>query len=453
MSSLFRAYDVRGKVPQELNEEVMEQIGRAFGRFLDVSPVVVGRDIRNHSFSLFQAFSRGLNNANKKVIDIGQVPTPLVAYWMRKRGYDGGAMITASHNPQNYNGVKFRGERGKAFTWEGGIKRIKALYQQLDSEAEKDQTQAAANTMRQEDPLPSYVEDMVDNISLSQPIKVVLDCSNGTAGLVAPQLFEKAGIETINLNETPDGNFPAHPPVPTNQQAVKAVSEKVTESEADLGIIYDGDSDRAIFIDDRGDLVSSDQSLMLLAEEQLRKKGEGKILVDITMSQAVSEYVRSLGGQPLVSRTGNSYFAEKIDEDDSILVGGEHSGHIFLPALGVPYDDGLFASLAFSAIVSQLDSLKERRKKLPAYHTSQERRVPCPETEKELVVNKVKEHFRSRWQDVIELDGIKVMLKRGWFLLRPSNTEPKLSLRAEAKTKQEMESIRDEVLQEIERYT
>jgi len=454
MSSIFRAYDVRGKVPEELNETIMERIGQAFGQFLTTNRVAVGRDIRNHSPQLFRSFAQGLVTANKQVTDLGQVPTPIVAYWMRKAGFDGGAMITASHNPQNYNGVKFRGEAGKAFTWESGISQIQTIYQQLEASKESKRDgrskQEPRAHLQQAEPLKPYIQDMKEKIKLSSPIKVVIDCGNGATGLVAPQLFEEVGIEAICLNQNPDGSFPAHPPNPTHPEAVKGVERKVVEEGADLGIIYDGDGDRSLFVDEQGDLVSSDQSLMLLAQELLvREERQGKVIFDITMSEAVPEYVRDLGGEALVSRTGNSYFAEKIDQDSSILLGAESSGHIFLPALGVPYDDGIFASLKFSAVVSNLDSLAQAREQLPSYHTSEEKRIPCPEARKQEVIERVKNKFKGRWRDIFELDGIKVILDQGWFLLRPSNTEPKLSLRAEAETEDKMKAIRDEVVREI----
>lgn len=452
MASLFRAYDVRGKVPEELNERVAERIGRAFGQFTDANPIAIGRDVRQHSFKLFQSFAKGLIANGKDIIDLGQVPTPLVAYWMRKQGLNGGAMITASHNPQEYNGIKFRGDKGKAFTWESGISQIQHIYQQLETNREARDKEKLTDKIRETNPLQQYLEDMREKISLSSPVKVVIDCSNGTAGLVAPQLFESLGIDTITLNQTPDGRFPTHPPYPAHPQAVKTVEGKVTATGADLGIIYDGDGDRALFVDEKGNVVSSGQSLMILARDLFQQQNrKGKVIFDVTMSEAVPEYVRELGGEPVISRTGNSYFAEKIDDDASILLGAESSGHIFLPTLGVPYDDGIFASARFSAVVSRLRSLAKMRKQLPSYHTSEEKRISCPEDRKEKVIKEVKEHFKGRWKDIFELDGIKIILDSGWFLLRPSNTEPKLSLRAEAETKQDMEAIRDEVMTEIKR--
>ncbi len=439
--TIFRAYDIRGVFGKNLTEDVVENIGRAFGTYVGGGDIIVGRDCRLSSHALRDAVVRGLISTGCNVIDIGMVPTPVLYFAISHYRKDGGVMVTGSHNPPEYNGLKLcKGE--------------KTLYGE-EIQKLKDMVGAGAfasgeGEVTKKDVKADYIKFIKDRIHLKKKIAVVVDSGNGTAGEISGKLFEELGCRVTKINWKPDGNFPNHHPDPTVDEFLKELIKRVKIERADLGIAYDGDADRLGIVDDRGNIVRGDQILMLFARDVLKERS-GKIIFEVKCSMALAEDIRKNGGIPIMYKTGHSFIKKKMREEGAILA-GEMSGHFFFADNYYGYDDGIFASVRMAELLSKSDErLSETIAKMPRYYSTPEIRIPCPEEEKFRIVEEITRRFQGKY-DIITVDGVRVQFRHGWGLVRASNTEPALILRFEAKTEEKLDEIKELILSELREF-
>ncbi|MGQ9506930.1 MAG: phosphoglucosamine mutase [Candidatus Bathycorpusculaceae bacterium] len=442
--SIFRAYDIRGIFGKQLTETVAAVLGAAIGVFWGRSKkVVVGRDVRLSGETLRNALVSGLV-FHCEVVDVGVVPTPLVYFAINNLGKDGGVMITASHNPPEWNGFKLFKRNGCIYG--GEMAKIREIAKTIDFER---LGKRRGKVMNYERIFEDYMDFVLDKIRIEKKISVVADTANGVCGMLVPSLFRRLGCNIITVNEKPDGRFPAHLPEP-KEETLGELKEKVVKAEADFGVGYDGDGDRAVFVDDKGRIIPGDLALMIFAKDALKSKGGGKIVYELSCSMAVEEFVEKHGGVPIVERIGHVFIMDKMISENA-LVGGETSSHFyFLECNGM--DDAIFASLRMAEILSKRsERLSEIVDSLPKYPSIYEKNFECPDHLKFAVIEKLGAKFKDYGLKFLDVDGIKLLDKNGWVLLRPSNTEPLIRVSAEAKTKEKLEELYQFALKELKK--
>jgi len=439
---IFRAYDIRGIFGEDLTEEVATKIGVAFAKFLDGKSVVVGRDVRISGEQLRDALVLGLVS-RCNVTDVGVLPTPLLYFATNILNKDAGIMVTASHNPPKWNGFKaFRGQKGSIYGKD--MEQIKQFAKQVDPKAVGAKNGTAD---RHEGILKEYQDFVQSKIHLERKINVVADTANGTCGVVAPELFERIGCYILTLNKEPDGTFPAHLPVP-KAETLGELMKEVVKHKADFGVGYDGDGDRAVFIDEKGNLIPGDLTLLIFAKDILQKQQGGKVIYELSCSMAVEEYVKKLGGIPLVERVGHTFIMDKMINEKAVL-GGEKSSHFyFADVYGM--DDGVFASMKLAEILSKTDEkLSEIVATLPQYPSVYEKNFESPDKEKFAVIEKIRSQFKEYGLKTLNIDGVKLIEKEGWAILRASNTEPVIRISAEAHTEEKLKELYDFAVKEL----
>jgi len=438
---IFREYDVRGLVDEDLSDELVRALGRAYATFMrravgsERIEIALGRDVRPSSGRLRDVLAEGMAAAGTRVLDVGVVPTPVVYYACHRLGTDGGVMITGSHNPPEYNGFKL-GYRDLPLTGEE-IQRVRGLI-------EADDFDEGPGSF-EERPMTEDYQDMVaSRVELARPVKVVLDPANATGALFAADLLERVGAEVDRLFDEVDGTFPNHHPDPTVDAYVTDLRERVVEIGAELGIGLDGDCDRIGAVDETGRLVRGDQLTAVFARDQLRRTPGERILFDVKSSLALEEDIRAHGGVPLMWKTGHSLAKQKM-KAEAIPFGGEMSGHLFFFHEYWGFDDAIFAACRLCEILSRSDeSLAAMVDSLKQYHSTPEVRIETTEERKWDIVRAAQEHFGARYP-VVDIDGVRVSFERGWALLRASNTQPVIVLRAEGETDADLESIQGEI--------
>jgi phosphomannomutase/phosphoglucomutase len=431
---IFRAYDIRGIFGEDLTEEVAARIGAAFAKFLEGKTVAVGRDARVSGEQLRDALVSGLVT-RCDVTDVGVVPTPLLYFALNRLGKDAGIMVTASHNPPQWNGLKaFRGDEGSIY---GRDMETVREYARAADPKKLGKKRGKATT--HEGIIGEYQDFVQSKIKLERKLSVVADTANGTCGLVAPALFERLGCDVLTLNEEPDGTFPAHLPVP-KEETLGELMKEVVRRKADFGVGYDGDGDRAVFIDEKGKLIPGDLTLLIFAKDILQKNRGGKVVYELSCSMAVEEYVKELGGIPLVERVGHTFIMDKMIGEKALL-GGEKSSHFyFADVYGM--DDGVYASMKMAEILSKTDeTLSEMVAALPQYPSIYEKNFECPDKRKFRVIENVRSQFKRYGLKTLDIDGVKLTEDDGWVILRASNTEPVIRISAEAKTKEKLKKL------------
>jgi len=439
---IFRAYDIRGIFGEDLTEEVAAKIGAAFANFLDGKSVVVGRDARISGEKLRDALVSGLVS-RCDVTDVGLVPTPLLYFAVNRLRKDAGIMVTASHNPPQWNGIKaFRGQKGSIYGKDMETVRDYAKKIDLKTVGEK-----RGKTTTYDGIIREYQDFVQSKIRLERKLKVVADTTNGACGLVAPALFERLGCDILTLNKEPDGTFPAHLPVPKEETLGELMNE-VVKRKADFGVGYDGDGDRAVFIDENGKLIPGDLTLLIFAKDALQKNPGGKVVYELSCSMAVEEYVTKLGGVPIVERVGHTFIMDKMISEKALL-GGEKSSHFyFADVYGM--DDGTFASMKLAEILSKSDQkLSEMVAALPQYPSVYEKNFECPDKQKFVVIEKLRQQFKQHGLKTLNIDGVKLIEKDGWVILRASNTEPVIRISAEARTEEKLKELYDFAVTEL----
>lgn len=438
---IFRQYDIRGIVGDDLNADVARSVGRAYGTMLqaanseDHPDVVVGGDNRPSSPDLVAGLIEGLNQAGVNVLNIGTVPTPLV-YWAEKTlKLDGGIMVTGSHNPAEYNGIKMTLEARSLYG-----DRIQELKGIIEAEAYVTADQPGKAT-----PYPvieRYIEDIKGRIQLPRPIKIGVDCGNGAGALLAVALLEAVGAEVTPLFCWSDGTFPNHHPDPTVDENMEDLIAAVHEHGLELGVAFDGDADRLGVVDDKGRIVRGDILVLLFGLDILERRGAGqKLIFDVKCSQVLPEVFAAAGGEPIMWMTGHSLMKEKMRETGA-LIAGELSGHICIADDYLGFDDALYDACRFVGLVAAWDRpLSAVVDDLPQYVSTPEIRIEIEEERKFAIVEKATEHFRSLY-DVIDVDGVRIQFGDGWGLIRASNTQPVLVARFEASSEDRLAEIR-----------
>ncbi len=433
--SIFRAYDIRGLVDKDFDEEWVETLGRACGTFFAQKGhkrAVVAHDCR-HSSPVYQAHMvKGLLDTGMDVTFINMVATPLFYYAIKKLGFHAGVMITASHNPKEFNGFK---------VWEGEstihTEDIQAIY----SIMAEGKFATGSGVATEVDIEPAYLEELASQTHLSRPIKVVVDGGNGSAGLVCAKLLRRIGADVIPLYCEPDGTFPNHHPDPTVSDNVQALKQAVLEHGAALGIGLDGDGDRIGILDEKGDMMYGDKLLALYARELLKRHPGATIIGEVKCSHLLYEDISRHGGVPIMWKTGHSLIKARMKETNALLA-GEMSGHMFFADRYYGFDDALYAAQRLVEILAQNDQpLSQLLMPWPVTCNTPEIRVDCPEAIKFDLVRRAQEYFRKDF-DMNDVDGVRLTFKDGWALLRASNTQPVLVLRFEAESEERLAAIR-----------
>lgn len=439
---VFKACDVRGIYPDELNRELANDLGRAVGTALAGGPVVVGGDVRISTPELKGALVEGLLETGCQVLDLGTVPTPAFYFAKRKVGIAGGVMVTASHNPARYNGFKIT-----LSDWpitEEEIGRLEALV------TAKRFAQRPGGNVARLSVLSDYVEYVKAGFKVGPPsgMKVVLDCGNGCHSTIAPGVFADLGYEVCPLFCTEDGTFPNREPNPAVAQNLSSLCAVVRAEGAALGVAFDGDGDRVAFVDERGEVVPSDRMIALLARHLLQKNPGAKVVFDLKCSRLVPETVTDAGGIPVMEKSGHAFIKTTLLKENA-LFGGEISGHYFFAVLGG--DDGLYAALLVADLVrTNGGSLANLLAQLPAYATTPDIRLPYHEEDQaELLVGLASALKRRGDCQVSLLDGVRAEFKDGWGLMRVSVTEPLLTLRFEARDRENLDKVKDLFLEPV----
>jgi len=444
---VFRAYDVRGLVGSDINPDVFRLVGRAYATLIRRNGgrrITVGRDNRLSSTDLKVGFVEGAREAGLDVVDIGQSTTPILYFATAHWKMDGGANITGSHNPIEYNGVKMV-HPGAAPLSEEEIQGLRKTIEGGDYES-------GAGTISERSPREDYFATIARIVTPARRLKVVVDAGNGIAGIYGPELLRRIGCEVVELFCESDGRFPNHLPDPEDERNVEDLTRKVLEVGADLGIAYDGDADRVGVVDERGQRHEADLILILLARDLLSRHPGAKVVFDVKSSQALVDDIRQRGGVPIMWKTGHSHLKRKM-RDDHILLGGEVSGHMFFAENYYGVDDGILASCKIIELASRTrEPLSSLFASIPHLRTTPELKAPCPDGEKFRVVEEVTRELKQRYE-TIDTDGARVIFPgRGWGLVRASNTNPYLTLRFEARTDREIEEMKREIYAVLRHY-
>ena len=435
---IFREYDIRGIVGQDLDETVVETLGRAMGTFFlgrGQRDVAVGRDCRLSSPGFGRALIRGLLSTGCDVADIGVVPTPLLYFSVFFKKKEAGVMITGSHNPPEHNGFKMMSGEDTLYG-----KTIQALYEIV----RKGVYPRGEGRVTSLDVVSEYRDYVSRNVRFSRPVKVVIDAGNGTGGVVAVPLLRNMGAEVIDIFCEPDGRFPNHHPDPTLPEAMEKLVAKVRESGAELGIAYDGDADRIGVVDDEGRILWGDQLLILFARDILPARPGAAVISEVKASKVLYEEIERLGGRPIMWRTGHSLIKEKIKEEKAPLA-GEMSGHIFFADRWFGFDDAIYASARLIEILSRSKTkLSAMMADLPKTYSTPEIRIYASDEVKFKIVDEVRRELAARYP-VIDIDGVRAIFPKGWGLVRASNTQAVIVLRFEADTEKALAAIQKEV--------
>ncbi len=442
--SIFRQYDIRGLVGAELTPAFAHALGRAFaayaGERLGRDPVLaVGRDNRPSGTALAAALRAGMTSAGARVIDVGELPTPALYFAVHALNVDGGAQVTGSHNPPEFNGFKMvlSGEsvHGDA---------IQDLYERitLEQSPSRDGSESADGSV-----LERYRDAIVSRHQLARPVRVVVDCGNGVGSVIAVSTLRALGAEVIPLFCESDGTFPNHHPDPTVPANLVDLQVEVRRSGAELGIAFDGDADRIGAVDETGRVLFGDQLLVVFGRDAVRRFGPGaRVIFDVKCSDLLPAALRDAGAQPEMWKTGHSLIKARMKEQGAVLA-GEMSGHMFFAGDWFGFDDALFGAARLLEIVSrEPHGLAAHLADLPPTFATPEIRVDCPDDRKFEIVAEATAHFRARYP-VNDIDGVRMSFAKGWGLVRASNTQPILVLRFEATDERSLAEYQREVLQ------
>lgn len=461
--SIFREYDIRGIAEQDLTDEAVTLIGKGYGTLVrretsDVrrqTKVAVGRDVRLSSKRLRDALIAGIISTGIDVVDLGECPTPLLYFAAYTKDVDGGIMITGSHNPPEYNGFKIL--IGKDTIHGGGIQELRKLIE-IGSFAS-----ASSGRVESFEVIPAYLEMVKEKFkaipSPGKRIKAVVDAGNGTGGLVAPQLLKSIGVDVVPLFCEVDGNFPNHHPDPTVPENLKTLIDTVKTEKADLGVAYDGDSDRIGLVDEKGSIIWGDQLMILFARDILRetldvrrKTSEKPTFIgEVKCSQIMYDDIERHGGRAIMWKAGHSLIKDKMKKEKALLA-GEMSGHIFFNDRYFGFDDAIYATCrVIEILLKEGKPLSTLLSDLPKTFNTPEIRIDCPDEKKFETVEKVKE-ILSKDYPIIDIDGVRVKFPEGWGLLRASNTGPILVMRFEATSEERLSEYRkivEDILKEV----
>jgi phosphomannomutase/phosphoglucomutase len=431
---IFREYDIRGILDKDFNLHDVEKIGYGYGTYLTQhrgKMAVIARDCRLSSQSIRDSLVKGITNTGLHVMDVGTCPTPLLYFGIRHLKADGGLMITASHNPPEYNGFKVC--LGPDTIFGEGIQDFRRLV-------EKGEFINGKGTVERCDIIGSYTGYLLDNINIERPVKLAVDAGNGTAGAVAGPILKKLDCPPVELFFEMDGRFPNHEPDPTVPENMSTLINTVLENNLEMGIGFDGDGDRIGVVDEKGRIIWGDMLMVIFAREILKDNPGATFIGEVKCSQNMYNDIKSHGGNPIMWKTGHSLIKKKLKEEKALLA-GEMSGHMFFADRYFGYDDAIYAACRLVEIVSRRsEPLSEYLADLPKTYNTPEIRVECQEEKKFKLVEMVKEALRKD-HEIIDVDGVRVIFPDGWGLLRASNTGPSLVLRFEAQSEERLREI------------
>ena len=434
-ASIFRAYDIRGIVEEQLTEDSVKQISRGIGSEAlahGIDTLLVGFDGRLSSPSLSRALTAGLLSTGCKVVNLGMVPTPLLYYACHTSGIESGVMLTASHNPANYNGLKVVFKQTCLAANQ---------IQKIRLRVEQDQLRDGAGSYSELNIQSQYIEAMRSSVPLGRKLKLVVDCGNAVPGLVAPELFRALDCEVEPLFCDVDGNFPNHHPEPTVADNLASLSQRVVASQADLGIAFDGDGDRLGIVTNLGEAVDADKILMLLVKHIAPKYPAAPIIYDVKCSSNLARVITAMGATPVMHRSGHSFMKQKMQETGAPL-GGEFAAHIFIKDRWFGFDDGLYAAARVLEILSHLPhAAHEEFASFPSSVNTPEIKLPVPEAARFELMQRIIDKADFPGAKLVLLDGLRVEYSDGWGLVRASNTSAALLLRFEADTLPRLQAI------------
>ncbi len=435
---VFREYDVRGIVDEDLDLDFVYDLGRSIGTYSiprGVKTMTLGMDCRLSSPAYHEAIRKGINSTGIDIIDVGLCATPVLYFAIRHFNADGGVMITGSHNPPEFNGFKIC--VGPDTIYGQDIQKVRELMERGKYISGNGTSRIAAISKH-------YEDHLFANVKIKKGLNIVVDGGNGVAGLFALPLFRRFGCNVTDIYCDPDGRFPNHFPDPTILENLSELISLVKEKKADIGIAYDGDADRIGVVTDKGDVLCGDELLLLFSRFILRKSPGAAIIGEVKCSQKLYDDIEKHGGRPIMWKAGHSLIKSKMKEEKAPLA-GEMSGHLFFADRYFGYDDAIYASLRLLEILSTTRKrISEILADVPRTFTTPEIRVDCPDRVKFKVVHEVKEHFRKTHK-IIDVDGVRIPFGDGWGLLRSSNTQPVLVLRFEALTEERLHVIRETV--------
>lgn len=440
--AIFRAYDIRGVVDSQLNETVMRLIGRALAvRYSHIERVALGRDGRLSSERLMRALSEGLQHSGVDVLDVGEVPTPVLYYAAAEHCDGSGLMITGSHNPAQYNGVKMM-MAGHTLAGDD----VRAIYETISDGAFID----GDGSLHTLDVRDSYVGRIADDITINRPLRIVIDCGNGAAGPVALKLFEALGCDVVGLYCDVNGHFPNHHPNPSKTENLRDLIAAVAVEDAAIGFAFDGDGDRIGVVDDSGNVIWADRQMMVYARHLLRANAGAGVVYDVKSSSHLTRLIEECGGKPYMSRTGHSYIKAMLKETGAKLA-GEMSGHIFFSDRWYGFDDALYAAARMLEIVAgDGRASSDIFSDLPVSCSTPELTIDFNEEGMQHdFINRFVERASFDGAVINKIDGLRAEFDHGWGLVRASNTTPCLVLRFEGDDEQTLSAIRDKFREQL----
>ena len=439
--SIFREYDIRGEYPNQINEEVVRKIGNAIaGKCinLNIKEICVGRDGRNSGKSLLEAMIGGLSESGIEVINIDLATSPLLYYAAKKNKYKSGIMITGSHNPKNHNGIKLVIDDKPVSGNE--------ILDLLNKDQKFSESVGSIKSLNVKD---SYIEEVSQSLNINKKLKIVIDCGNGAAGFIAPDLYKNIGCEVIELYSEVDGNFPNHHPDPGKVENLKDLIQAVKTHGADLGLAFDGDGDRVGIVTNNGEIVFPDKILMMLSKDVLHSQ-KGSIIFDVKCSNALSQIIKENGGSPIMSPTGHFHIKNGIKKHNPLLA-GEMSGHIFFNDKWYGFDDGHYSGARIIEMLSKNEkSIAEICNQLPVLFSTPELNINVTDDNKFKIIKEFADNCRLEGEKNT-IDGLRLDFEDGWGLIRASNTTPKLVLRFEGRSEEILNRIQNDFLNELTR--
>ena len=439
--SIFREYDIRGEYPNQINEEVVRKIGNAIaGKCinLNIKEICIGRDGRNSGKSLLEAMIGGLSESGIEVINIDLATSPLLYYAAKKNKYKSGIMITGSHNPKNHNGIKLVIDDKPVSGNE--------ILDLLNKDQKFSESVGSIKSLNVKD---SYIEEVSQSLKINKKLKIVIDCGNGAAGFIAPDLYKNLGCEVIELYSEVDGNFPNHHPDPGKVENLKDLIQSVKTHGADLGLAFDGDGDRVGMVTNNGEIVFPDKILMMLSKDVLHSQ-KGSIIFDVKFSNALSQIIKENGGLPIMSPTGHFHIKNGIKKHNPLLA-GEMSGHIFFNDKWYGFDDGHYSGARIIEMLSKNEkSIAEICNELPMLFSTPELNINVTDDNKFKIIKEFADNCRLEGEKNM-IDGLRLDFDDGWGLIRASNTTPKLVLRFEGRSEEILNRIQNDFLNELTR--
>lgn len=446
-SEVFRQYDIRGIVGEQLNEESYYLIGKGFGTMLrnkGMKSIVIGGDARHSTRGFMDSFIKGALETGCEITDIGMVATPILYFAIWELKQDGGAMVTASHNPSQYNGCKLNLGLGSVYA-----DALQDLLKLIQSEKF---VQGDGKLIKNESVVEDYIQYIVDNVDISRPVKVIVDGGNGMGGPYLPEILRRKGCEVIEMYCEPDGDFPNHHPDPTVEKNMVDLARAVVEAEYELGIGLDGDADRIGVVDEKGKMLFGDQILNILARDYLAKNPGKTVIADVKCSKNLYDDIKARGGKAIMYKTGHANIKMRMKEI-GVEFAGEMSGHVFLGDRYLGFDDAIYVSCRFIEIVANTQMpVSQYLADQPKMYNTPELHTKCEDSRKFDVVQKVCDEFKQGGYDVNDIDGARITFADGWGLIRASNTTPVLVTRYEASTEARMNEIRNLIETVINKY-